>query len=49
MRAADHIQAILPEITAIRRDIHAHSRDTFQEVRTAQLVADLLRSWDMWT
>ena len=33
----------LPQITAIRRDIHAHPELGFEETRTAALVADKLR------
>ncbi|RMX10480.1 amidohydrolase [Vandammella animalimorsus] len=33
------------ELTAIRRDLHAHPELGFEEFRTAALVADKLRSW----
>ena len=33
------------ELTAIRRDLHAHPELGFEEFRTAGLVADRLRSW----
>ncbi|MDO4724136.1 MAG: M20 aminoacylase family protein [Comamonadaceae bacterium] len=33
------------ELTAIRRDLHAHPELAFEEFRTAALVADKLRSW----
>src|SRR5690606_5138746 len=33
------------ELTAIRRDIHAHPETRFEEVRTAALVAGKLREW----
>ncbi len=33
------------ELTAIRRDIHAHPEIGFEEIRTAALVAERLRSW----
>jgi hippurate hydrolase len=33
----------LPEITAIRRDLHAHPEPGFQEERTSALVAKELR------
>ncbi|MCZ2497249.1 amidohydrolase [Xylophilus sp. Kf1] len=39
------LQADLPAITALRRDIHAHPELGFEEVRTSNLVADQLRSW----
>lgn len=39
------IAALAPEMTLWRRDIHAHPEAAFEEVRTAALVADKLRSW----
>lgn len=39
--------AALPELTAWRRDIHAHPETAFQEVRTSDLVASRLRSWGL--
>jgi amidohydrolase len=33
------------ELTAIRRDFHAHPEIGFEEVRTAGIVADLLKRW----
>ncbi|TAK91582.1 MAG: amidohydrolase [Burkholderiaceae bacterium] len=35
----------LPEITAVRRDIHAHPELSFNEFRTSDLVAEKLASW----
>jgi len=35
------------EIKAIRRDIHAHPELRYEEDRTADLVAEKLRSWDI--
>lgn len=35
----------LPDLIEIRRDIHAHPELGLEEVRTARLVADTLRSW----
>lgn len=37
--------AALPELTAWRRDIHAHPETAFQEVRTSDLVARKLAEW----
>ncbi len=34
-----------PQITAIRRDLHAHPELCFEEVRTADLVAATLTGW----
>jgi hippurate hydrolase len=39
------IRAFHPELTAIRRDIHAHPEMGLEEVRTAALVAAKLREW----
>jgi amidohydrolase len=39
------IAASHPELTAIRRDIHAHPEMGMEEVRTAALVASKLREW----
>src|SRR5271166_2417100 len=39
------IREFHPELTAIRRDIHAHPEMGLEEVRTAALVASKLREW----
>jgi len=39
------IVAAAPELAALRRDIHAHPELSFEEVRTAQRVADALAGW----
>jgi hippurate hydrolase len=41
----EEIVAGIGDIQQIRRDIHAHPELCFDEKRTAQLVADKLRSW----
>jgi amidohydrolase len=41
----EQIQGYLPELAAIRRDIHAHPEMGLEEVRTAALVAGKLREW----
>jgi amidohydrolase len=46
---AARIQAVLPELIAIRRDIHAHPELGFEERRTAALVAAKLREWGIET
>jgi hippurate hydrolase len=38
----DILKKHLPELTAIRRDIHAHPEMLFQEVRTARIIAEEL-------
>ena len=35
------------EMTAWRRDIHAHPELGFEEVRTSELVAEKLKSWGL--
>jgi len=41
----DRIQAFAPELTSIRRDIHAHPELAFNEQRTSDLVAARLEAW----
>jgi hippurate hydrolase len=38
------IAALVPDLTALRRDIHAHPELGFCEHRTAGIVADALRA-----
>lgn len=45
MGVIDRIKAFHPELTEIRRDLHAHPETAFEEVRTADVVADKLQSW----
>src|SRR5690606_14060889 len=45
MKLAEPIVGWKSEIAAIRRDIHAHPELAYEEVRTADLVADKLESW----
>ncbi len=40
-----HLSAQLPELTAWRRDLHAHPELGFEEERTAAFVAEKLESW----
>jgi amidohydrolase len=44
-RIMARIRDLHPELTAIRRDIHAHPELGMEETRTAALVADRLREW----
>ena len=41
----DRIRAYHRELTAVRRDIHAHPELAFNEERTSSLVADKLAAW----
>ncbi len=41
----EHIRTYHTELTAFRRDLHAHPELAFQEARTAQRVADQLAGW----
>jgi len=41
----DRIQSFADELTAIRRDLHAHPEIGFEEVRTSGIVADKLKQW----
>src|SRR3954462_13144509 len=41
----DRIDACADELTAIRRDLHAHPEIGFEEGRTSGIVADKLKSW----
>jgi len=41
------VQSYLPELIAIRRDIHRHPETGFEEFRTADIVAEKLQSWNI--
>lgn len=41
------LDALQPELVAIRRDIHAHPEMGMEEVRTSALVASTLRGWGL--
>ena len=43
------IEAYADELTAIRRDIHAHPEIGFEEVRTSGIVAEKLQGWGIET
>ncbi len=45
MTAADAIRAYHDELTAIRRDLHAHPELGFEETRTSDIVAAKLAEW----
>ncbi|KJC62351.1 amidohydrolase [Bradyrhizobium sp. LTSPM299] len=45
MPTIDRIDGFADELTAIRRDLHAHPEIGFEEVRTSGIVADKLTSW----
>ena len=43
----ERVAQLVPDIAAIRRDIHAHPELSMQEVRTSALVAARLRDWGL--
>jgi amidohydrolase len=45
MPTIDRIQGFADELTAIRRDLHAHPEIGFEEVRTSGIVAEKLMQW----
>ncbi|MCD0416194.1 M20 family metallopeptidase [Rubrivivax sp. JA1024] len=45
MPTIDRIEAFADEMTAIRRDLHAHPEIGFEEVRTSNIVAEKLDQW----
>ena len=45
MPTIDRIDGYADELTAIRRDLHAHPEIGFEEVRTSGIVADKLKGW----
>ncbi|WP_369722858.1 MULTISPECIES: M20 aminoacylase family protein [unclassified Bradyrhizobium] len=45
MPTIDRIDGYADELTAIRRDLHAHPEIGFEEIRTSGIVADKLKSW----
>jgi hippurate hydrolase len=45
MPSIERIEAYADELTAIRRDLHAHPEIGFEEVRTSGIVAEKLTQW----
>jgi hippurate hydrolase len=45
MPTIDRIEAFADELTAIRRDLHAHPEIGFEEIRTSGIVAEKLTQW----
>src|SRR6476659_9751507 len=45
MPTIERIDGYADELTAIRRDLHAHPEIGFEEVRTSGIVADKLKGW----
>jgi amidohydrolase len=45
MPSIERIEGFADELTAIRRDLHAHPEIGFEEVRTSGIVADKLKDW----
>ncbi len=49
MKLNDHILQQAPQLAQLRRDLHAHPELCFEEVRTAELVAQKLAEWGIST
>lgn len=49
MSVIETIKPFLPELKAIRQDIHTHPEMGMEEIRTSALVADKLREWGIET
>ena len=49
MPTIDQIEAFADDLTAIRRDFHAHPEIGFEERRTSAIVAEKLRGWGLET
>ena len=47
MRVIPEIEAYREDLTALRRDIHAHPELAYQEERTSRLVAERLERWGL--
>ena len=45
MPTIERIDGFADELTAIRRDLHAHPEIGFEEVRTSGIVAEKLAQW----
>src|SRR3954464_5492276 len=45
MPSIERIENFADELTAIRRDLHAHPEIGFEEVRTSGIVAKKLQAW----
>src|SRR5436305_2071561 len=45
MPSIDRVDAFADELTAMRRDFHAHPEIGFEEVRTSGIVAEKLKAW----
>src|SRR4029079_14286740 len=45
MPTIGRIDGFADELTAIRRDLHAHPEIVFEEVRTSGIVAEKLKGW----
>lgn len=44
-KICSHIKSFLPEMVALRHDLHAHPELAYEERRTGDIVAKLLEKW----
>ncbi|HBP9027935.1 TPA: amidohydrolase, partial [Escherichia coli] len=45
MTLQEFIDRNFSRYTSLRRDLHRHPETGFEEIRTSNLIADLLKSW----
>src|SRR4051812_1899686 len=47
MRPSSFFRHIMPELRALRHDIHQHPEIAFEEIRTSKIIADKLESFGL--